>query len=491
MISIFLSKQVSLVKSNHSLLYTSEKINKRYICILRYTKVLIINLLIMSDNNRECATNDARLDQEDVTRYSRQMILPEIGVPGQLALRQASVLVVGAGGLGCPAIQYLAAAGVGKIGIIDYDTVETSNLHRQILHTESGVKKSTRKTHSAAQAVKAINSKVTVEEFYMQLDRQNAVDTVKHYCVVIDATDNVVSRYLVNDACVLANKPLVSGSALRWEGQLTVYNYQTQHGDCKGPCYRCLYPSPPPPETVTNCSDGGVLGVVPGIIGCFQALEAIKIIVGVEPSYHQKLLVFDGLVGGVRTVKLRGAQPNCVVCGNKPSITKNTLPDYVKFCGSAATDKCVSVKLLDDEQRITAARYKNEFVDAGKPHVLLDVREPVELQICSLPNSTNISIRKILFCKSKLPLAKSDEERSSACRQLLEKLFTALDNVRQNMDRDEPTPVVVVCRLGNDSQKAVDFLNREVTFHESVTIKDISGGLTSWAKTVDKQFFTY
>ncbi|VDI69106.1 adenylyltransferase and sulfurtransferase [Mytilus galloprovincialis] len=222
----------------------------------------------------DCLEKSDNLSNEQIGRYSRQLILPEIGVKGQLSLSRTSVLIVGAGGLGCPSAVYLAAAGVGRIGIVDYDEVELNNLHRQILHTEKRV--GTPKSSSVASSCTQLNSLVECIPYHLQLDSTNALRLIKQYDVVLDATDNVATRYLLNDACILANKPLVSGSALRFEGQLTIYNYEG------GPCYRCLYPKPPPPETVTNCSDGGVLGVIPGIIGCMQALEAIKICAGID-----------------------------------------------------------------------------------------------------------------------------------------------------------------------------------------------------------------
>ncbi|CAK8684933.1 unnamed protein product [Clavelina lepadiformis] len=373
------------------------------------------------------------MDQESISRYSRQLIMPEIGVQGQQALLRSSALVIGAGGLGCPVIQYLTAAGLGRIGIVDYDEVELSNLHRQILHTEAKVKSGTHKATSAADAATALNSKIKIDQHHLQLDRDNVLEIVQRYDVVIDATDNVPSRYLISDACVLLNKPLISGSALRWEGQLTIYHYKAPDEENYGPCYRCLYPNPPAPETVTNCSDGGVLGVVPGIIGCLQALEAVKIMIGVSPSYHKKLLVFDGLVGMFRSIKIRGFQESCVVCGKNPTISKDSLPDYEKFCGMAAADKCITIKLLPADQRISPVEYKTKFIDSQMPHILLDVRQHVELDICALPNTTN----------------------------------------------------------GNDSQKAVKILSQYITFELPVSICDMIGGLMAWGGTVDKAFPYY
>eukprot|EP00117_Sycon_ciliatum_P034341 scpid92737/ scgid4480/ Adenylyltransferase and sulfurtransferase MOCS3; Molybdenum cofactor synthesis protein 3; Molybdopterin-synthase adenylyltransferase; Adenylyltransferase MOCS3; Sulfur carrier protein MOCS2A adenylyltransferase; Molybdopterin-synthase sulfurtransferase; Sulfur carrier protein MOCS2A sulfurtransferase; Sulfurtransferase MOCS3 len=227
----------------------------------------------------------ASLSLEEISRYGRQLILPEIGLKGQLGLKQSSVLIVGCGGLGCPSALYLAAAGIGQLGLLDYDEVELSNLHRQVLHTEAG--SDVRKCDSAADALFRINSHVQCRRHHVALNSFNAMDIVSQYDIVVDASDNVATRYLVNDACVLLNKPLVSGSALRFEGQLTVYHYED------GPCYRCLFPRPPPPETVTNCSDGGVVGMVPGVIGVLQAIEVVKIAAKIPCIYLVLLLNLD------------------------------------------------------------------------------------------------------------------------------------------------------------------------------------------------------
>uniref|UniRef100_A0A663EMS3 Molybdenum cofactor synthesis 3 n=1 Tax=Aquila chrysaetos chrysaetos TaxID=223781 RepID=A0A663EMS3_AQUCH len=260
----------------------------------------------------------ASLNAADILRYSRQLVLPELGVRGQLLLARSSVLVVGCGGLGCPLAQYLAAAGVGRLGLVDHDVVETSNLHRQVLHGEA--RRGLPKALSAAAALRLLNSTVQYVPYCGALSPRTALELVRQYDVVADCSDNVPTRYLVNDACVLAGKPLVSGSALRLEGQLIVYNYQG------GPCYRCLFPKPPPPETVTNCADGGVLGVVPGIVGCIQALEVLKIASGMGSSFSQFMLMFDAREGRFRNIKLRPKKPDCAVCGDNPSVT--CLQDY-------------------------------------------------------------------------------------------------------------------------------------------------------------------
>ncbi|KAL4237981.1 Molybdenum cofactor synthesis protein 3 [Mactra antiquata] len=414
----------------------------------------------VDENHVNDLPKKSKLSNPEISRYSRQLILPEIGIKGQVLLSNTSILIVGAGGLGCPAAIYLAAAGVGCLGLVDYDEVELSNLHRQILHSESKV--NVKKCVSAAQACTELNSFVKCVPYHLQLNSSNALKIISQYDIVLDATDNVATRYLLNDACILAGKPLVSGSALRFEGQLTVYNYKG------GPCYRCLYPKPPPPETVTNCSDGGVLGVIPGIIGSLQALEAIKIATGNECSYNQKLLMYDGLEGTFRTIRLRGRQSTCPICSDNPTITQ--LIDYEQFCGARASDKDKSVTVLNREDRLSAADYKS-LLDKDHPHILVDVRQPVEVDICKLPtNSINIPL--------------NDLHKSSSVNQL-----SSMINSMSEETTDQ-VPVICVCRRGNDSQLAVQKI-KETLKHDNVAIQDIIGGLTSWAKTVDPEFPTY
>lgn len=405
------------------------------------------------------------LNNDDIMRYSRQLLLPQLGVKGQVSLSNKSVLVVGCGGLGCPLAQYLAAAGIGRLGLLDYDLVDMSNLHRQVLHTELTLGQP--KALSAAQAISRLNSAVQCIPYHIQLSRENAIKLIQQYDIVADCSDNVPTRYLVNDACVLTGKPLVSASALRMEGQLTVYNYRG------GPCYRCLYPSPPPPETVTNCSDGGVLGVVPGIMGCLQALEVLKIASGQGSSFEKQLLMFDGQDGRFRSIRLRAKQSECAVCGETPTVTQ--LQDYERFCGSAATDKCRRLNLLTKEQRVSVQEYK-EILDSSTPHLLLDVRPKVEVDICHLPFSINI------------PLASLEEKKSEHIAQLKDKIC----ELKQQRGIKSEVPVFVVCKLGNDSQKAVQVLEkmsgRDI---EEVTLKDISGGLMAWANKIDPSFPQY
>ncbi|XP_039904988.1 adenylyltransferase and sulfurtransferase MOCS3 [Simochromis diagramma] len=410
-------------------------------------------------------TDKAALTNEDIMRYSRQLLLPELGVQGQLNLSKTSVLIVGCGGLGCPLAQYLAAAGVGRLGLLDYDEVELSNLHRQVLHGEENQGQA--KALSAASAVQRLNSTVECIPYHLQLSPENALQLIQQYDIVADCSDNVPTRYLVNDACVLSGKPLVSASALRMEGQLMVYNYRG------GPCYRCLYPVPPPPETVTNCSDGGVLGVVPGIMGCFQALEVLKIASGQGSSCGQQLVMFDAQDARFRSIRLRPKQAGCAVCGENPSVTR--LVDYEAFCGSAATDKCRKLNLLSKEQRITVQDYKS-IMDSEEPHLLLDVRPLVEVDICHLASSLNI------------PLSSLEERK----REHLQLLRERISQLKHQMAGDCQPPVYVICKQGNDSQKAVQILD-EMSGSEvdRVTVKDICGGLTAWARGIDCTFPQY
>ncbi|XP_067312252.1 adenylyltransferase and sulfurtransferase MOCS3 [Pseudorasbora parva] len=409
--------------------------------------------------------SNAALTNDDIMRYSRQLILPELGVKGQVAISNVSVLVVGCGGLGCPLAQYLAAAGIGRLGLLDYDVVELSNLHRQVLHSE--LTQGQPKALSAAQAISRLNSTVQCVPYHLQLSRENAIQLVQQYDIVADCSDNVPTRYLVNDACVLTGKPLVSASALRMEGQLTVYNYRG------GPCYRCLYPSPPPPETVTNCSDGGVLGVVPGIMGCLQALEVLKIASGQGSSFEQQLLMFDGQEGRFRSIRLRPRQAECAVCGETPTVKE--LQDYEQFCGSAATDKCQRLNLLTKEQRVSVQEYR-AILESSAPHLLLDVRPKVEVDICHLSTSTNI------------PLASLEDKKAEHITLLKD----AVSKLKQQMNMESQVPVFVVCKLGNDSQKAVQLLEKMSGLEiEQITVKDISGGLMAWAKNIDHSFPQY
>lgn len=393
---------------------------------------------------------DAALNKDDVSRYSRQMLLPGFGVQGQKALKSASVLIVGAGGLGCPCAAYLAAAGVGRIGIVDFDAVEKSNLHRQILHSEAKVGMS--KVDSLVLALRQLNSQPEYVQHSAVLDSSNALDIIGRYQVVVDASDNAATRYLVNDACVHLSRPLVSGSALRWEGQLTVYGYRG------GPCYRCLFPQPPPTSTVTNCSEGGVIGMVPGVIGCMQALEVVKILTGYGDVCTGKLLLFDGTDARWRHVALRGKLPDCAVCAN-PS-TAPAVQDYAAWCGTGPTNKCCGLSVLPKELRISCQDLRDRLLSEQPSCLLLDVRPKCQFEMCHLPRSINI------------PFEQLDKELES-----LEKKLT------------ENAEVVVICRRGNDSQLAVEKLRQ--AWNQAVKVCDVRGGLEAWSRTVDPDFPTY
>ncbi|XP_074867418.1 adenylyltransferase and sulfurtransferase MOCS3 [Carettochelys insculpta] len=405
------------------------------------------------------------LSRAEILRYSRQLVLPELGVRGQLRLSHCAVLVVGCGGLGCPLAQYLAAAGVGRLGLLDHDVVEMSNLHRQVLHGEA--REGLPKALSAVATLQQLNSTVQYVPYHLALSPSTAMELVRQYDVVADCSDNVPTRYLVNDACVLAGKPLISASALRLEGQLVVYNYQG------GPCYRCLFPKPPPPETVTSCADGGVLGVVPGIMGCIQALEVLKIASGMGSTFNQFMLMFDALEGRFRNIRLRPKKPDCAICGDNPAVT--CLEDYEAFCGSSATDKCRALCLLPSEERISVEEYK-KLLDEQVPHILLDVRPQVEVDICYLAHCVHIPLSKL-------------EEKNEECLKILGKRIC---EEKQRINGKSVFPVYVVCKLGNDSQKAVRVL-QELSGRElgSILAKDIRGGLMAWASKIDPSFPQY
>ncbi|KAM8775414.1 adenylyltransferase and sulfurtransferase MOCS3 [Rhynchonycteris naso] len=408
----------------------------------------------------------AALSRDEILRYSRQLVLPELGVQGQLRLATASVLVVGCGGLGCPLAQYLAAAGIGRLGLVDYDVVEMSNLARQVLHGEALAGQA--KVFSAAASLRGLNSAVECVPYAQALTPATALDLVRRYDVVADCSDNVPTRYLVNDACVIAGRPLVSASALRFEGQITVYHYDG------GPCYRCVFPQPPPAETVTNCADGGVLGVVTGVLGCLQALEVLKIAAGLGPSYSGSLLLFDALWGRFRYIQLRSRRLDCAACGERPTVTD--LLDYEAFCGSSATDKCRSLQLLSPEERVSVTDYKR-LLDSGSPHLLLDVRPQVEVDICRLPHALHIPLKH---------LGRKDAES-------LKLLGEAIQKGKQDMQEGAALPIYVICKLGNDSQKAVKILQTLTDIPElgSLTVQDVVGGLMAWAAKIDGTFPQY
>ncbi|KAH1029080.1 hypothetical protein HUJ05_002379 [Dendroctonus ponderosae] len=342
-------------------------------------QLLAAHLKVQS--NVPCKYSEA-LQTNEIARYSRQMLVDEVGLAGQISLKASKVLIVGAGGLGCPAAVYLAGAGVGQITIVDYDEVELSNLHRQILHSEDDVGAS--KVHSAYDKLHSLNRSIQIIPLKMHVNSASISQLMSDnsYDVVIDGSDNVATRYLLNDACVLNKMPLVSGSALQTEAQLTVYNYNN------GPCYRCLFPVPPPPDTVKSCGDGGVLG--PGVIGCLQALETIKILTKSDGVLAGRFLLFDGSTSRFRTATLRPRSPECAVCGHHPTVKE--LQDYEQFCGAGAHDKVVSIDILRSVDHINPQQLEKVLEDS----LVVDVRDQAQYRMCHLPKTVNIPYGEIL-----------------------------------------------------------------------------------------------
>jgi adenylyltransferase/sulfurtransferase len=376
------------------------------------------------------AVDPVTLSNEEIRRYSRHLILPEVGLEGQKKLKAARVLAVGTGGLGSPLAVYLAAAGVGTIGLVDFDVVDDSNLHRQILFGTSDVGKP--KLSVAVRRLKELNPNVEVVPFEERLTSENALGILRDFDVVADGTDNFPTRYLVNDACVLTGKPNVYASIFRFEGQASVF------WAAKGPCYRCLYSEPPPPGLVPSCAEGGVLGILPGLLGLIQATETIKLVLGGGESLIGRLLLVDALSMRFRELKLR-KNPDCVLCGPRPTVTK--LIDYEAFCGIVPEPADAGVPEISVEE-LAAMRRR------GDPFVLLDVREPHEIEICSLPGSMRVPL--------------------GALTENLHRLSTA----------DE---IVVHCRSGSRSAKAVAQL-QQAGFRK---VRNLAGGILAWADRID------
>src|SRR6516225_614280 len=379
------------------------------------------------------ATNDVSLSSQEIARYSRHLIMPEVGMDGQKRLKAAKILLIGAGGLGSPLGLYLAAAGVGRIGIVDFDVVDFSNLQRQVLHGTNDVGRP--KLQSAKDRLQAINPEVRLDLYETRLTSANALDILRPYDIIIDGTDNFQTRYLVNDACVLLKKPNVYGSIFRFDGQASVFHPPA------GPCYRCLYPEPPPPGEVPSCAEGGVLGILPGLIGCIQATEAVKLIIGQGEPLIGRLLLYDALAMRFQEFKVR-RNPKCPVCGDSPTIT--ALMDYEQFCGVRGQEAPAPPPSDGD---ITAPDLFR-LIDAGRPPFILDVRNPEEFQICRIPGSTL------------LPLPE------------LPRRFKEL-----NPDQE----MVIHCKSGMRSLKATNFL-RDQGFR---MVKNLKGGILAWADRID------
>jgi len=377
-------------------------------------------------------TAPVTLTKKEIERYSRHLIMPEVGMEGQLKLKQAKVLCIGTGGLGAPLGLYLAAAGVGRIGLVDFDRVDDSNLQRQILFSTKDVGRP--KIEAAADRLHGLNPEIQIDTFDTHLSSDNALEILKDYDIVVDGTDNFPTRYLVNDACVILKKPNVYGSIFRFEGQVTIFGYP------EGPCYRCLYPEPPPPGLVPSCAEGGVLGVLPGIVGAIQAAETLKLIIGKGESLVGRLLLFDALAMRFRELKLR-KNPDCPACGTHPTITK--LIDYAEFCGVRG-EEAPAPQTSGPE--ITPRDLKARL-DRGDDLYILDVREPHEYQICNLNGHL-------------IPLGD------------LSKRASELDSSRE---------IVAHCRSGKRSAEAVEFLQR-AGFRKVLNLK---GGILAWSDEVD------
>ena len=380
---------------------------------------------------------NVELSNEEIGRYSRHLIMPEVALEGQKKLKQAKVLTIGTGGLGSPLALYLAAAGVGTIGIVDFDVVDESNLQRQILHGTSDVGRP--KVESAHDKLKDINPNVNIVVHEEALTSENALDILQNYDVIVDGTDNFPTRYLVNDACVLLGKPNVYGSIFRFEGQASVFYAE------EGPCYRCLYPEPPPPGLVPSCAEGGVLGILPGAIGTIQATEAVKLILGIGEPLVGRLMLYDALGMSFREMKLR-KDPNCPVCGENPTVTE--LIDYQEFCGipqAAAAEQENQVPGISVQQ--LKAKMENGGIN------VLDVREPYEYEIANLG----------------APLIPLNE----------------LPQRYEELDRDQE--LAVHCRSGARSANAVKLL-KERGFEN---VYNVEGGILAWSEEIDPDIPQY
>jgi len=372
------------------------------------------------------------LDNWEINRYSRHLIMPEVNIDGQQKLKAASVLLIGAGGLGSPSALYLTAAGIGKLGIVDFDIVDESNLQRQVLYGTSDV--GTPKLEAAEKRLKDLNPRIEIETYNERFTSENARRIISQYDIVVDGTDNFPTRYLVNDACVLEGKPNVYGSIFRFDGQVSVFNYNG------GPCYRCLYSEPPPPGLVPSCAEGGVLGVLPGIVGTMQATETMKVIIGMGEPLSGKLLLIDTLNMDFRKLNIK-KNPDCKVCSENPEITE--LIDYEDFCGIVKSEE----DNLEEIKQVTPVDLKKR-IDEGEDILLLDIREEIETRICQIEGSVHIPMQEIPSRLSEL-----------------------------DMHRD----IVVYCKSGERSYAITNFL-KDSGYSR---VANLDGGILSWADTVD------
>ena len=381
------------------------------------------------------------LNPDEIMRYSRHLIMPEVALSGQEKLKAAKVLLIGAGGLGAPLGLYLAAAGVGTIGIVDSDIVDVTNLQRQVIYGTEDI--GVEKLDAAAERLKSLNPHINIVKHKVRLTSENALEVLEPYDVIVDGTDNFPTRYLVNDACVMLGKPNVYGSIFRFEGQVSVFDSRL------GPCYRCLYPEPPPPGLVPSCAEGGVLGILPGAVGTLQATEAIKLILGIGEPLVGRLMRFDALTMNFREFKLR-KDPHCPVCGENPTVTE--LIDYDEFCGFGPDHKEAD-ELLESEFEITASELAAERA-AGKNLVVIDVREPHERDIAFIPDS---------------------------------KLIPVGDVPARMHELDTADEIVLYCRTGVRSARALEQL-RGAGFTK---LKNLVGGIHAWADEVDPSIPKY
>src|SRR6202047_1343369 len=385
----------------------------------------------------EVTPEAATLSNDEILRYSRHLIMPEVGMEGQLKLKAARVLCIGTGGVGSPLALYLAAAGVGTLGLVDFDVVDYTNLQRQIIHSTADVGR--KKLDSAADKLKAINPFLNLRTFDTRLSSANALELFRDFDIIADGTDNFPTRYLVNDACAITGKPNVYGSIFRFEGQASVFATQ------QGPCYRCLYPEPPPPGLVPSCAEGGVLGILPGLVGVMQATEVIKLILGKGEPLIGRLLLIDALDMKFRELKLR-KNPDCPVCGTHPTIKQ--LIDYNEFCGIRGEEKPVETLTADIQVEELKKR-----LDAGENLFVLDVREPHEYQICNIGGHL-------------IPLG-------------------GLPNRVHELDSSRE--IVAHCKMGGRSAKAVAFLKQS----GFTKVHNLAGGITAWSERVDPKMPKY
>ena len=405
----------------------------------------------------------AELSHDEIKRYARHVIMPEVGIEGQKKLKAASVLLIGTGGLGSPTALYLAAAGIGRIGLVDYDVVDQSNLQRQVIHGIETVGEL--KVASAAKRMKDLNPDIQVDLHNVPLTSDNAIELFEPYDIIVDGTDNFPTRYLVNDTCVKLGKPNVYGSIFRFEGQLSVFYAE------EGPCYRCMFPEPPPPGLVPNCAEGGVLGILPGTIGTMQATEAIKLILGIGNPMIGRMMLYDALDMEFNTIKVR-KDPNCPVCSLHADDVE--LIDYEMFCGMPAHDhsdfSTEETIGYEDVLQVSVSELKAKL-DAGEDIVVLDVREPHEWEIAALDGTLRIPKGDIQAAKNALKAARKLEE----------------ETVLAQIPHDKP--LYVHCRSGKRSADSILFLQE--AGYDINNMYNVAGGILAWADEIDPTLAQY